>query len=186
MSGLDRIADIQPGRCNFRGRVTSVDANPTTVAVGREGRVTPLFHFGVTDASGTIQGTAWDRNQEHRRIRIGAVVVVRGVVAKLCRAGFDDYHACSFNFGRQSVLEIEDEDDTTLPLRERPRPANELLLDGATAPKRHREPSSERCCPDPSEPFCSSTGRPHDPVCPMCGSKVAKKPFCPKTGLRHE
>ena len=48
---FENIKDIQPGRCAaIRDRVTSLDEKPSTVAVGAEARITPVFHFGLTDA----------------------------------------------------------------------------------------------------------------------------------------
>ena len=188
MSTTDLIVDIQPGPCAIRGRLTSLDDKPSTVAVGKDGRVTPLFHFGLTDATGTIHGTAWDRNAEHRQLRVGQVVTVRNVVVKPCRPGFTDYHDFCFNFSKQSLIDVETSDDTSLPHRARPRV---ITLDVSHPSKRSRSPltphdSTAPCCMDMGEPFCSATGLPHPTSCDMCGATSAKKPFCPKTGLRHE
>jgi len=188
---IDAIIDIQPGRCVIRGRVTSLDDKPSTVAVGKEGRITPLFHFGLTDATGTIQGTAWDRNAEHKLLRVGMVVVIRNVVVKACRQGFTDYSDYSFNFSKQSVLEVVAEDDPTLPRREKVRPLSSLSDEAGTPAKRTRLDLSQMqvepgCCETPSEPFCSTTGKPHPMVCLQCGWTKTKKQFCPKTGLEHE
>jgi len=195
----DQIKDITGGRCSIRGRITALDDKPTTVATGKDGRITPLFHFSLTDTSATIQGTAWDRSEVHKLLSVGMVVVVRNVVAKPCRLGFSDYHDFAFNFSKMSVLEVQ-ADDSTLPRKEQfrvqtDRALNDLLSDGDGS-KRLRSTSGmpltqnleidPPCCETPNEPFCSSTGARHATVCVQCGATVTKKMYCPKTGLRHE
>ena len=189
----DLIKDITGGRCTIRGRITALDDKPSTVSVGKEGRITPLFHFSLTDTSATIQGTAWDCTSQHKLLTLGAVVVVRNVLAKPCRHGFSDYHDFAFNFTKTSSLEIQ-LDDASLPHREKIRPQGERplidLTDGEGT-KRTRSTSESLtqsepvCCETPSEPFCTTTGLPHPPVCVLCGGIRSKKMFCPKTGERH-
>ena len=41
-------------------------------------------------------------------------------------------------------------------------------------------------CDAPAEPFCETTGRPHDARCPLCKKVLTRTLFCCKTGLPHD
>ena len=53
-------------------------------------------------------------------------------------------------------------------------------------PSAHRLHGSKMCdwCTNPSTPFCSGTGRPHN-ICSACGASRTSSPFCPSTGKHH-
>ena len=80
------IATITPGRVkDFVGIVTELDERSTTVAVGAEGRLVPIFHIVVTDKTAFIQLTFWDRSSELAGLRLGQFLNIEHVVAREVR-----------------------------------------------------------------------------------------------------
>ena len=170
------------------------------VSVGTEVRLVPIFHMVLTDPSASVQVTAWDRSSELARLRVGMFVHVENVVARVVRAqAYADYGPLAINFSRQSkiteVVVVNASEFPTTSLRRSPS-ITQGSMQGATSrtsssphPVTPNATPTKRakseCCPDSTEPFCSSTGQPHEPRCQTCGEYLSARMYCPKTGIAH-
>ena len=85
------------------GRITEVDDRPASIST-QDGKIIQIFHVVFTDKTGSIQATMWDRTADFRNFRLGDVVEIQNVVAKICRENFQEYGPISINFGRASRI----------------------------------------------------------------------------------
>ena len=209
------IKNVQAGRgISICGQITEVDQAPMTVSVGTDNRLAHIFHFTMTDDESSIQLTVWDRVSEFGNIKLGEKVMVSNVTVKRVMGFFAEYGQYAVNFGRGSVVaRVPADVDTTnwqkvsirLPTQVSTAPPHFSLPtltseSGTTSGlKRGRDSmstfatsSSSACVPTcdrcnaPAEPFCETTGKPHDARCPLCSKVLARALYCCKTGLPHD
>ena len=200
------IKNVQAGRgITICGVITEVDQAPLTVSVGTDNRLAHIFHFTLTDAEASIQVTAWDRVSEFANFKLGENVMVTNVTVKHVTGFFAEYGHYAANFGRGSAaarvpIDIDASNwqkvSVRLPsqLGTPPTPSPSNKSDFTTPQKRPREetPPSTACiptcdqCDSPAEPFCETSGKPHEARCPLCKKLLSRTLFCCKTGLSHD
>ena len=195
-----KIADISEGRVrSFVAVITELDEQSITVAVGTEGRLVPIFHMVFSDPSASVQCTAWDRSSELPRLRVGQFVHVENVVARAVRTQtYADYGPLTINFSRHSkISEVVASNASEFPTTSIRRVPS--ITQGSTQGSTRASPSpyplsnpqtptkraKSECCPDPTEPFCTSTGLPHEVRCQTCGEYLTARLYCAKTGQPH-
>ena len=174
------------GRCpDFMARITELDARPITAG---EGKPVVIFHFVVTDATKSMQCTAWDQAGIFHTLITGKVYIFSGLTAKPVKGmTFRDFGDLALNFGKQSraiqPLACNEADYPSIATRVSSRQVSTAAIATPTPQKRSRETSP--CCSTPNAPFCGMTGRAHQSRCDICQNIIDASPFCPLTGLPH-
>ena len=177
------------------GRITEVDDRPASIST-QDGKIIQIFHVVFTDKTGSIQATMWDRTADFRNFRLGDVVEIQNVVAKICGENFQEYGPISINFGRASRIgpllgSAVQGDIVRFPrtsIRVPRLPSTSPAPSSLATPVKKRAREEGTCpagCDSPSKPFCSLSGKPHAARCDVCQQLTAGYPFCPETGLQH-
>ena len=194
----DAIAALLEGKVvSVIGRITEVDDRPIHICTS-VGKIIPIYHVVMTDKSGSVQATMWDRTADFKNFRLGDVVELQNVTVKPCREAFQEYGTVAINFGRASrigpALKHAAQDDFTKYPRasirfQRTTPSPSVRTPSTTnTPVKRPRNEGEQCqwgCYTPSKPFCAVNGKPHTARCDFCGEQLATRPFCPDTGLPH-
>ena len=173
-----------------------------TVSVGTDGRLVPIFHMVITDASASVQVTAWDRSSELSRLHVGQFVHLEHVVARAVRShAYADYGPLAINFSRHSkITEVTVVNAAEYPTASIRRTPASAITQGSTQASQRQcsslhattmpahqgtKRAKSECCPDSTAPFCTSTGLPHEPRCQTCGEYLTARLYCAKTGIQH-
>lgn len=193
VSAVDTIIALSEGKIvSVIGRITEVD--DSRMVIYTQDKTIQKFHVVLTDHTGSIKVTIWDRTEYFENFHLGDVIELHDVIAKLCREAFNEYGPISLTFNRGSriglLLECAVQSDVTKYPRATnriPRPQTVSSAPSCSYPppikkRPHEEDACPARCDAPSKPFCLLTGKPH---AAHSTNSTAGKPYGSETGPLH-